>query len=197
MLITAIDTETTGIIGKDYMAPNAPHIASITAIIYDTEKARVQASFNTMILPEDWEMPPAAEEVNGLSTELLSTYGIPLRDALIVFSQLVEPTDLIVAHNAPFDARMVASGLYRTDLLDELDSWLNKETYCTMKESKDIVQAKGKTGRLKNPKLTEAYEYFFERPLDNSHSANADAVGCLEIYLAIQATSGNEEEVSL
>ncbi len=195
MLLAVVDTETTGIIGKDYTAVNAPYIAAITIIVYNTDTQRVQASFNTMILPDDWEMPPAAEAVNGLSTELLLTYGIPIKDALKVVSLLLEPADLFVAHNDIFDIRMLASGYYRTDLLSELDSLLGKESYCTMKESKHIVQAKNKRGALKNPKLTEAYEFFFEKSFDNSHSANADTIACLEIYLAIQQCTDESDEV--
>jgi len=203
MLLAVVDTETTGIIGKDYMKVDNPHIASITAIIYNTDTSRVQASFNTMILPDDWEMPPGAEAVNGLATETLLTYGIPIKDAMKIVSLLLEPADLFIAHNDIFDIRMVASELYRNDLLDELDVLLGKESYCTMKESKHIVQAKNKNGGLKNPKLTEAYEFFFEKQLDNSHSANADTVACLEIYLALQQykevgiSTEDEDEISL
>lgn len=200
MLLAVVDTETTGIIGKDIMKVDNPHIASVTAVIYNTDIQRVQASFNTMILPDNWEMPPRAEEVNGLSTELLSTYGIPIKDAMKVVSLLLEPADLFVAHNDIFDVRMVASELYRSDLLDELDSLMGMESYCTMKESKLIVQAKNKDGRLKNPKLTEAYQFFFDKQLDNSHSANVDTIACLEIYLALQQyteVESTEDEISL
>ena len=202
MLLAVLDTETTGIIGKDYMKPSNPHIASITVVIYDTEAQRVQASFNTMILPDDWEMPPAAGAVNGLETEVLATYGIPIKDTMKVVSQLLEPADTIVAHNDIFDIRMMASEFYRSDLLDELDLLLGKESYCTMKESKLIVQAKNKNGGLKNPKLTEAYEFFFEKQLQKAHTASADTLACLEIYLAIQqyteeSEAEPEDEVSL
>lgn len=193
MLLAIADTETTGFPNKDYTKANDAHIASVTAIIYNTDTQRVQASFNTMILPDGWEMPPAAEEINGLSTELLSTYGIPIKDAMNIVSLLLEPAELFIAHNDLFDLRMMASEFYRSDLLDELDGLLSMESFCTMKESKLIVQAKNKNGGLKNPKLTEAYEFFFDRQLDNSHSANADTVACLEIYLAIQHYTTVEE----
>ena len=198
MLILATDTETTGLARKDYMSVDNPHIASITGIIYNTDISRVQASFNTMVTPDDWTMPPEAEAVNGLSTEILSTYGISLRSTMETFALLIEPVDLIIAHNAIFDIRMIASAYYRLGLMDEIETLLSKEVFCTMKESKHIVQAKNIKGGLKNPKLTEAYEFFFEKQLDNSHSANADTVACLEIYLALQNYEVEEEvEVTL
>jgi DNA polymerase III epsilon subunit-like protein len=185
MLLGVTDTETTGIV-RDFRSPDAPYLASITAIIYDTEAQRVQASFNTMIQPVEWDMPPEAGAINGLETEVLAAYGLPIEIVLPVVMELFRPVDVIVGHNIAFDVKMLASGLYRCNMLDDLDSILGKEVYCTMRESKDIVQAKNIRGHLKLPKLVEAYEYFFDRPLDNSHSANADAVAALELYLAIK-----------
>ena len=194
MLIAVADTETTGIVRKDYMSPDNPHLASLTLLIFDTEAARVQASFNTMILPDGWEMPPEAGAVNGLDTETLEQFGIPLKQALAVTASLLEPAEVFIAHNAPFDVKMLASSLYRSDMLSDLDGLLSMETYCTMRESKTIVQAKNIKCHLKMPKLTEAYEYFFDQVLDNAHSANADTVACLEIYLAIQQHNAEQEE---
>lgn len=196
MLIAPLDTETTGILRGDYTSASAPHLASITLLVYDTEAQRVQASFNSMIQPDGWEMPPEAAAINGLDTETLDQFGIPLEVALTTVSHLLEPVDLIVAHNAPFDVNMLASGFYRTDMLDALEGILNKEAYCTMRETKQLVQAKNARGHLKFPKLTEAYEFFFERQLDNAHSANADAVACLEIYLAYQQHLAEQGEAA-
>ena len=198
-LIAVLDTETTGFARNDYTSPDNPYLASLTLLIFDTERGRVQASFNTMIQPEDWEMPVEAGEVNGLDTETLTNFGIPLAQALPVVFSLLEPAELLVAHSVGFDSKIVAAAFYRANMLDELDMFLQMGTYCTMLESKQIVQAKNVKGHIKNPKLTEAYEFFFETPLDNAHSANADTVACLEIYLAIQnhLAEVGESEVSL
>jgi len=194
MLIAVFDTETTGIV-RDYRSPDAPHLASITVIIYDTELARVQASFNTMIrLPEDVVMPPQAAEVNGLTDDMLEIYGLKLPTVLDTTMQLLAPVELLVGHNIAFDVKVLASALYRSDRLDEIDELMIAETFCTMRESKQLVQAKNKKGHLKLPKLTEAYYHFFERELDNAHSANADAVGTLEIYLALMQHKAEVEE---
>ncbi len=185
-LIAVADTETTGFARNDYTSPDNPYLAALTLLVFDTEAARVQASFNTMILPDNWEMPVEAGEVNGLDTETLTNFGIPLEQALPVVFSLLEPVELFVAHNVAFDVKVFAAALYRANMLDELKVFLDMEAYCTMLESKQIVQAKNIKGHIKNPKLTEAYEFFFERPLDNAHSANADTVGCLEVFMAIQ-----------
>lgn len=198
-LIAVLDSESTGFPRSDYTSPDNAYLASLTLLIFDTETARVQASFNTMIQPEDWEMPVEAGEINGLDTETLANFGIPLAQAMPVVFALLEPAELFVAHNAPFDAKIFAAAFYRTNMIDELSVFLDMNTYCTMLESKHLVQAKNVKGNLKNPKLTEAYEFFFETPLDNAHSANADTVACLEIYMAIQQHNAEaaETDVSL
>lgn len=196
MLIGVTDTETTGIV-RDFRSPDAPYLASVTALIYDTEAQRVQSSFNTMIQPEGWEMPPEAGAINGLDDETLAAFGLPVRLVLPVVVELFRPVDLIVGHNISFDIRMLASALYRNDMIEDLESLLAKEVYCTMQESKSLVQAKNVRGHLKAPKLTEAYEFFFERQLDNSHSANADCVAALEIYLAIKQHEAETADQSI
>ena len=185
MNILVLDTETTGLI-RDYSSPDAPHLAAIAACIYSTDVHRVQSSLNLMIRPDGWEMPAEAEAVNNLSTDHLVEFGVPLQVALDAFTFFIAPAQLIVGHNVVFDVKMIASALYRLDRLNETDEWLKLNTYCTMTKAKPIVQAKTATGRSKNPKLTEAYEFMFERPLNNSHSANADMVATLELYLALQ-----------
>jgi DNA polymerase-3 subunit epsilon len=198
-LIAVLDTETTGFARNDYTSPDNPYLASLTLLIFDTETARVQASLNTMILPEDWEMPVEAGSVNGLDTETLSNFGVPLAQVMPVIFSLLEPTELLVAHNTPFDVKILAAALYRVGMEGELEVLLNMPQYCTMKESKQIVQAKNIKGNIKAPKLTEAYEFFFNKQLDDAHSANADTVACLEVYMAIQEyhAEGAGEEVAL
>jgi DNA polymerase-3 subunit epsilon len=195
MLLLAYDTETTGIArGHDYTNPDNPHLAALTGILFDNEVNRIVSSINVMIEPTNWLMPPEAGAVNGLTTETLSTLGIPLEAALVPFLRLADSADLLIAHNCAFDQKIISAAIYRNywksdeDLAHNLVLlWQQKKQYCTMEASKPIVQAKNKRGALKYPKLSEAYEFFFNRPLDNAHSANADTIAVLEIYTALQS----------
>lgn len=196
MLILAFDTETTGLIkSNDYTCLSNPFLASIAMILYDTEARRVVSSLNAVILPEGWTMREEAEKVNGLSNEYLNTIGIPSIAIVPAAVSLAFKANLLVAHNIDFDSKIISSAMWRQMQFDQEDenvahaiikSFLSLPTYCTMKESKDIVRAKNINGKIKYPKLTEAYEHFFGKELDRAHSANADAVAVLEIYLALQ-----------
>lgn len=196
MLILAYDCETTGLIrGSDYTNPANPYLASIAMLLYDDEAHQVIASFNAPIYPDGWAMPEEAGAVNGLTTKYLSEVGLPVDIAMRAAIAIAMRANLCVAHNVDFDTKIMAAALWRQLILDDesednahtfVQGWLSKPTYCTMKESKPIVKALTTNGRLKYPKLSEAYRHFFDREIDNAHSANADAVAVLEIYLALQ-----------
>lgn len=198
MLILAYDTETTGLVrGTDYTNPNNPYLAAVAMVLYDTDAHRIIASFNTAILPEGWTMPADAAAVNGLSDEYLTAVGIPARVAVPTILTIAAKAELLVAHNAEFDRKIIAAALWRYLISEEpentnhavVEHWLNIPTFCTMKESKSVVGALTVNGKLKSPKLIEAYKHFFGRELDRAHSANADTVAVLEIYLALQENS--------
>lgn len=175
ILLLIYDTETTGIIrGDDYTNPANPY-------------------------PDGWAMPVEAGAVNGLTTEYLNEVGLPVDVAMRAAIAIAMRADLCVAHNVDFDTKIMAAALWRQLIADGeseedahgfIQGWLSKPTYCTMKESKPIVKALTTNGRLKYPKLSEAYRHFFDREIDNAHSANADAVAVLEIYLALQREAG-------
>jgi len=208
MLILCYDTETTGIIrSNDYTHPNNPFLASIAALLYDTAAHKVVSSFNAMVQPAGWVMPEEAHAVNGLSTEYLNTVGLPVSVVLPAFIALAAKADLIVAHNVEFDTKVISAALWRNmdeegELVEKamhgvISNWAFRPSLCTMKKSRDIVKAQTKSGKIKYPKLTEAYEFFFNKPLDRAHSANADAVAVLEIYLAIQAHNEAKNETTV
>ena len=198
MLILVYDTETTGLIrGTDYTDPNMPFLAAIAAILYDKESHRVVASINSMVQPDGWTMPEEASQVNGLTDEILQRLGVPASALLPACIALMLKANLCVAHNVDFDSKVIAAALWRHVIKESpeeeahtvVNHWLNMPSYCTMKSSKTIVNALNKWGKIKYPKLTEAYKFFFGKELDRAHSANADAIATLEIYLALQDIS--------
>jgi DNA polymerase-3 subunit epsilon len=133
---------------------------------------------------------------------MLLAYGLPATVVVPAFLHLAERADLLVAHNCPFDSKIMAAALWRhaesIDLPEEqahelVRAWQQKKQFCTMKATKPFVQARSANNRLKGPKLIEAYEHAFGRPLDRAHSANADTIAVLELYNWLQ----NNEEVTL
>ena len=196
MLIFVYDTETTGLMrGNNYTSLDISFLASIAALLYDSELNRIVSSFNAMVKPEGWSMSEEAGKINGLTDEYLNSVGIPASVVIPTVIALSNKADLRVAHNADFDNNVIAANIWREIIKDGhskstaqsiVEQWLVIPTYCTMRESKEIVGALDKRGRIKYPKLIEAYKFFFNKDLDRAHSANADAVATLEIYLALK-----------
>ena len=141
-----------------------------------------------------WVMSSEAEAVNGLSTQYLQDTGVPSQAVIPLFMPITSKADLVVGHNVEFDIKIMSAALWRHIIIEHSENfahevitkhWLTKPAFCTMKESRREVQALDKRGRVKAPTLTETYKHFFGKDLDRAHSANADAVATLEIYLAL------------
>ena len=104
--VIVFDTETTG--GADY-----DEICQIAAAEYVCGKlARTLALY---ICPT-CEMNPWAEGVHGLSLDFLSENGIAPEEAMRQFFEFVGEDALLVAHNAPFDLRMLRQECAKFDL---------------------------------------------------------------------------------
>ena len=86
------------------------------------------------------------------------------------FIEFCKGTTVLVAHNVSFELRY----------LDNLIAF--KNSFCTMKENKNIVNAKNIRGNIKNPKLVETCEYYnIKFDYSQYHSALYDAEKALEI----------------
>lgn len=195
MRVLVFDTESTGLIRTtSYSDVNNPYLASLAVLLYDTEANRIVSSLNTTIYPAGWVMSSEAEAVNGLSTQYLQNTGVPSQAVIPLFMPITSKADLVVGHNVGFDIKIMSAALWRHIIIEHSENfahevitkhWLTKPAFCTMKESRREVQALDKRGRVKAPTLTETYKHFFGKDLDRAHSANADAVATLEIYLAL------------
>jgi DNA polymerase-3 subunit epsilon len=199
MTILVFDTETTGLHSKSspLTDPRQPWLVQLSALQVELEPLRVVQSLSLIVRPDGWEIPVEAQEIHGISTEFAEAYGQDVKQVLTPFMELWlcgsagEPCEC-VAHNWDFDKFIMSIALARTfGQCGLLDTWQSAQGFCTMNQSKRIVNAqtkpdaKGKT-RLKNPKLLEAYEFFYGKPYDTAHTANADAVATLQVYLALR-----------
>lgn len=201
-ILLPFDTETTGLYKKSLPLndPAQPHIVSLSALQVRAEDLFIQQSMSKLILPEtwDWDDSPNSEDrafqVHQLSVRYCEDYGQKEKSVLEEFIDLWQVNELtLVAHNLNFDRNIIACAIarYRPNDNPLLTHWLAAPGFCTMKETKTTINAqtrpnaKGVT-RLKNPNLAEAYHFFTNEDLADHHSANRDAVACLQIYAGFQ-----------
>jgi DNA polymerase-3 subunit epsilon len=194
--ILVIDAETTGLPSKsrELTDPAQPHLVALSALQYDSGEQRVLQSMSKVVYPEDWESHPDALAVHGLTTEYCLKYGRSEGEVTAELLHLWNDGEFeVVAHNCAFDGHILAIAIARHfGASATLTKWLTAPTFCTMQSAKPIVQAQtkpdartGKT-RIKNPNLSEAYEFFMGKPLERHHSANMDCLAALQIWNALQ-----------
>ncbi len=179
------DTETTGL-------PNNGHDPRIVqlAALYTDDRGYVLDSMNVIIKPDGFNIPQGASDIHGITTEHAIKHGIPIKDAMYTFQIMLEESDIVIAHNMPFDYALYVRECRDLGLPDLI---LLKEQCCTMKLATPIVQcpptermiAYGRGHQFKSCNLQEAYTYFYGKPFEGAHDALADVKACSDVYFAM------------
>lgn len=191
-----IDTETSGL--PDFKLPidhpSQPHLVSIAAWHgeWSDESQSIThiASLNAVIRPDGWTSHPRALAVHGITDEYARAFGEPLSDVLTRLLTLITATDdglnggQLIAHNHSFDHRMILRSFAETRQ-DSSPLGLLRP-FCTMRALTDRMKLRSSYGTgYKWPRLDEAYEYVFGRPVpgrENGHEAMVDLLGCKDIF---------------
>ena len=134
-----------------------------------------------LIRPDGFVISASARQVHGISTEYAAAHGVPLRPVLKQFSQAVERSHTLVAHNIDFDSRIVGAELLRARMPNVFP---NKQLRCTMKEAVEFCQLPGKWG-YKWPSLSELHRRLFGEPFADAHDAAADCLACMRCFFAL------------
>ena len=168
------DTETTGV-PKRWDAPlndlqNWPRVVQLAAVCYN-EEGQVEQSLCSVIIPENFEIPEGASRVHGITTAKAISEGIPLRKALLRFSEMAKAAEIIVAHNIDFDEKVLSAEYIRYDM--EIP-FKNKSRVCTMKSLTDFVGIPGAYGKNKWPTLDELHRQLFSKSFSGAHDALVD-----------------------
>ena len=176
MRILFFDTETTGL-PRNYNAPlddfeNWPRLVQIAWIeAPDPVEQRGQVkTFDTIIKPDGWDVPEEASKVHGITTERAALEGMPIKNALSMFSIALAQADMVIGHNVSFDRNIVGSEMLRAGFENSLK---DKPRLCTMIYGTHFCNIPGNRGP-KWPKLTELYQKLFSETMPSAHNAKAD-----------------------
>lgn len=187
--ILVFDTETTGL--PDWKSPsggeNQPHLVQLAAHLVEVEAQKIVQSMDVIIKPDGWTIPDEVSELHGITTDYAMAVGVDEKLALDMFLALWGRRKR-VAHNTTFDNRIIRIATKRYSDEQTIEAWKAGEYECTGLLSKPIMQMepKGRYG-YKMPKLSEAYEHFTGKVLQDAHTAIADVNACLEVYFAIKS----------
>lgn len=180
-----VDTETAGL-PKNWKAPitdsdNWPRMVQLAWAMYDDQGQLIE-SVSYIIRPEGFTIPASAAAVHGITTELALAEGIELSAVLKAFVDCLNRSQLIVAHNIDFDAKIIGAELYRLNSPAQLSS---KPQLCTMQVSTDFCQIPGRYG-YKWPTLTELHDVLFATGFEGAHDAMNDVNACAKCFFALK-----------
>lgn len=193
------DTETSGLplFSEPSEDPRQPHIVQLAAQLVDLETRRAVAGIDMIVRPDGWTIPDEVAAIHGITTELASLVGAQASIVIGAFMELWEASDLRIAHNEQFDARMLRIALMRHDSAEQADLWKAGPAECTARLSTPICKlpptAKMVAARrthFKTPNLGEAYRHFTGQELVGAHGASVDTQACMAVYFAIKGWRG-------
>lgn len=203
-MILFFDTETTGVRRGGFV----PRIVQIGALLTDKDGNTI-SELNILLQPEGFEhVPIEAANVHGFTTEKLKDAGVDRLYGLSVFFDLAKNAEILVAHNSEYDMDLlqIETDYYKDRALDHekprVEEWQqvlnNAKVVCTMLKSRDTLmlplsdaQARffrdtGNDQKYKNPRLSEAYQHFFNKDFEGAHDAMADVRACRDVYFELR-----------
>lgn len=193
-LAVCFDTETSGLPldGRPDTDAGQPHIVQLGAVLVDLDTRRHIATLDVIVRPEGWTIPEDVSRVHGITQAHAEAVGIPESLAVEALLEMAKGR-LRVAHNEPFDRRIVRIACARFFEESTVDEWSDGKAECTAQLATPIMKlpptprmlAAGRR-HYKTPNLGEAYRHFTGRDLEGAHSAIVDVLACLEVYRAIK-----------
>lgn len=175
MRFIAFDVETTGTV------PGVDTIIEIGAVRF--VDGVVDAVFSTLVDPQR-PIPPGASQVNGISDDMVK--GKPL------LQDLLEPLaefcgdDIMVAHNAPFDAQFLTASIKKFETKAPQGLVLD-----TLAISRKVIPG------LPNYKLGTLVQHL-NIPTTDFHRAEEDATYCGHLFInLVKRMSGNSNQLPL
>ena len=179
------DTETTGI-PKDYKAPctntdNWPRLIQLGWLLTDAE-GRILSEGNHIVRPDGFEIPKAASDVHGITTDFALENGKPLLDVIFAFGADLNQAECVIGHNLDYDLHIVGAEYVRLGYDSRI--MFARPTLCTMQATIQYCNIPGRFGP-KWPKLMELYTKLFGQGFDGAHDAMADIVATKECFFEL------------
>jgi DNA polymerase III epsilon subunit-like protein len=153
-------------------------IVSICIYLYDDQGVIIK-KFYSLIKPNNFEVKNS--EIHGLTYEMLHNEGKEWFEIIEEIRNLILESKLIIGHNVNFDKNVLCSELYRNNYHSLANILIQKETYCTMINGKNVTKIKNKYD-YKYPKLSELFTHLFKEEIQNSHNAEYDVINCARCY---------------
>lgn len=191
MRVLVIDTETTGL-PRANLHPSdeeQSRLVQFAAALFD-KAGRERCTVNLIVDP-GVSIPDEASAIHGIKDADVAAFGIPERGALGVFIRLAAVADVVTGYNVAFDLRQLDLAAQRTRvsyrLPGEVRDVCAAATPIVNLPATERMKEWGHGDKPKPPKLGEAFEHFFGRPMVGAHDALADVRAAAQIYWELEA----------
>jgi DNA polymerase III subunit epsilon len=186
-MILFFDTETTGKV--DFKSPpdakHQPRLVQLAAVLTEDD-GKPLMTLCCIVRPDGFEIAESASKIHGITTEQAKRCGVSLPGILDTFREMANKASLLVAYNCDFD-RIVMEGEYLGSMTDP--PWDGTSPWNDpMKDATVILKLPGPYG-YKWPKLSEAYQFLFNRELSGAHDALVDIQATIEVFFEIKRRS--------
>src|SRR5690606_34885368 len=167
-----VDTETSGL-PKKWNQPysvkgNWPFSIQIAWIIFNKEGEEIKRE-NHYINENDFRIEPSSLKVHGITHEFLKENGERRKKVMHKLAYDIKKYNpMLIGHFMELDFHMLNVDFYRSGIESPVQ---NSPLFCTMLASKDYV----KNPRSRYLKLSELYNYLFDKTVTNIHDAIVDA----------------------
>jgi len=167
-----VDTETSGL-PKKWNQPysvkgNWPFSIQIAWIIFNKEGVEIKRE-NHYINENDFKIEPTSLKVHGITHEFLKTHGERRKKVMHKLAYDIKKYNpMLIGHFMELDFHMLNADFYRSGIESPVK---NSPLFCTMLASKTYV----KNPQSKFLKLSELYNYLFDKTVNNIHDAMVDA----------------------
>lgn len=186
-LVTVFDTETTGKsdFKASYNAPQQPNLVQLGYKVYEPNTKEVVFEIGHLVnstVLDGWSgIEEGAQNVHGISEEMIREYGWHPSDSISLFQRWLNRSRLAVAHNKSFDIMIMQCAAFRAGWNPDL--FADMATFCTMMTTTNICKIPNAKGYgNKWPTLAEALKFFTGRDIDGAHNALVDVNACGDIF---------------
>ena len=187
MMYLFFDTETNGKainFNADYtQVDNWPRITQLAYAVY-SDAGNLIGTSSCLVKPDGWVVPKEQFFIdNNMSTERCEAEGLPIIEVLSQFVEVINHSDVMVAHNMAFDLKVVQAEMHRLGL----KATKRPKKFCTMKETSEICKIPRKYGN-KWPKLEELHKFLFQCDFDGAHDALNDVMATAKCFFELKNT---------
>lgn len=160
---------------------NWPRMIHLSWLMYNEERELI-ASSDDIIKPEGFEIPVEIEQKAQVTYEEAKESGVPMKEALLRFKEVLEKAEYVIAHNMKFNESVVTCEFYRKNISHVLTAC---EKYCLMQEAAWYCKLPSKTGGYKWPTLQEIHAKVFNSRYSNANNALGDVSACVVCFFAL------------